>query len=97
MPGSMHDRQVQADGTSTIVSASFRIRMPSAWLPVSARCRAIAFDECGRVTRIVAMLTEIRELDAIRQLQSVISASAFHGRAWRLHHAGERGRLAATR
>ncbi len=57
------------DGTSTIVSASFRIRMPSAWLPVSARCRAMAFDECGRVTRIVAMLTEIREFDAIRKLQ----------------------------
>jgi diguanylate cyclase (GGDEF)-like protein len=57
------------DGTGSIVNAGFRIRMPSGWLPVSARCRAMAFDEGGRVTRIVAMLTEIREFDAIRKLQ----------------------------
>ena len=57
------------DGASVIVNASFRIRMPSAWLPVRARCRAIAFDEGGRVTRIVAMLTEIKAFDAIRKLQ----------------------------
>jgi diguanylate cyclase (GGDEF)-like protein len=57
------------DGTSTIVNASFRIRMPSSWLPVQARCRATAFDEGGRVTRIVAMLTEIKEFEALRKLQ----------------------------
>ena len=38
--------------------------MPSGWLPVRARLRAMAFDEGGRVTRIVAMLTEARDADA---------------------------------
>ena len=57
------------DNTGTIVQASFRIRLPSGWLPVHARCRAMAFDEGGRVTRIVAMLTEIKDFDAIRKLK----------------------------
>jgi diguanylate cyclase (GGDEF)-like protein len=57
------------DGSGRIVNTSFRIRMPSGWLPVRARLRAMAFDEGGRVTRIVAMMTEIREPDALRDLQ----------------------------
>ena len=57
------------DNTGTIVQASFRIRLPSGWLPVHARCRAMAFDEGGRVTRIVAMLTEIKEFEALRKLK----------------------------
>jgi PAS domain-containing protein len=54
------------DGSSTIVNTRFRVRMPSGWLPLRARCRATTFDEGGRVTRIVAMLTEETERDAIR-------------------------------
>lgn len=47
-----------------IIDTGFRIRMPSGWLPVRARLRAMAFDEGGRVTRVVAMLTEARDADA---------------------------------
>jgi len=57
------------DRGHAIVNTSFRIRMPSGWLPVRARCRATTFDEGGRVTRIVALLTEEKEVDAIRLLQ----------------------------
>ncbi|MDB5757475.1 MAG: hypothetical protein JWM30_764 [Burkholderia sp.] len=56
-------------GGGSIVDTSFRIRMPSGWLPVRARLRAMAFDEGGRVTRLVALLTEITEPDALRLLQ----------------------------
>ena len=52
-----------------IVNANFRIRMPSGWLPVSARGRAMVFDDGGRVTRIVAILTEITDADAIALLK----------------------------
>ena len=57
------------DKSHPIVDTSFRLRMPSGWLPVRARCRATAFDEGGRITRIVAMLTEENEADAIRLMQ----------------------------
>jgi diguanylate cyclase (GGDEF)-like protein len=64
-----HAIQGCLDGSSKIINTSLRVRMPSGWLPVRARCRAIAFDEGGRVTRIVAMLTEAREPDALGALQ----------------------------
>jgi diguanylate cyclase (GGDEF)-like protein len=53
------------DGSSKIVNTSFRIRMPSGWLPIHARCRGMAFDRGGRVTRIVATLTEAGQADAL--------------------------------
>jgi hypothetical protein len=53
-----------------VVDTSFRIRMPSGWLPVRARCRATTFDQGGRVTRIVAMLCEETEVDAIQLVQT---------------------------
>ena len=53
------------DKSHTIVTTRFRIRMPSGWLPVRARCRATAFDEGGRITRIVVMLTEENEAESI--------------------------------
>ena len=56
-------------GGGNIVNTSFRIRMPSGWLPVRARLRATAFDEGGRITRLVALLTEITEPAAVRLLQ----------------------------
>ncbi len=56
-------------GGNKIVNANFRIRMPSGWLPVSARGRAMVFDDGGRVTRIVAILTEITDADAIALLK----------------------------
>lgn len=57
-------------GVDRIVSVNCRIRMPSGWLPVSVRGRAMVFDEGGRVTRIVAILTEIsdaEEMDLLYQ------------------------------
>lgn len=56
-------------GGNAIVSVNFRVRMPSGWLPVSARGRAMVFDDGGRVTRIVATLTEITDTDAIALLK----------------------------
>ena len=52
-----------------IVDVRFRLRMPYGWLPVSSRGRAMSFDQGERVTRIVAMLTEITDAGAIRRLQ----------------------------
>lgn len=54
--------------TDMVVNADFRIRTPSGWMPVHARFRAIAFDD-GRITRIVAVLTEIKEQERILLLQ----------------------------
>ena len=54
------------DGNSTIVNTRFRVRTRAGWLPLRARCRATTFDEGGRVTRIVALLTEEKERDVIR-------------------------------
>ena len=57
------------DRGHVIVNTSFRMRMPSGWLPLRGRCRATAFDEGGRVTRIVAMLEEENEIKPIRLVQ----------------------------
>jgi hypothetical protein len=65
------------DKSHAIVDTSFRLRMPSGWLPVRARCRATAFDEGGRITRIVAMLTEENEAEAIRLMQKRGQNDAF--------------------
>ena len=63
-----------------IVDARFRLRMPYGWLPVSSRGRAISFDKGDRVTRIVAMLTEITDAGAIRRLQQRdLAATGRHG------------------
>ena len=56
-------------GDNGIVSVSFRVRMPSGWIPFRARGRAMVFDEGGRVTRIVATLTEITDTGAIALLK----------------------------
>jgi hypothetical protein len=64
------------DRGHTIVNTRFRMRIPSGWLPVRARCRATTFDEGGRVTRIVAMLAVENEADAIRLVQERDSRDA---------------------
>ncbi len=62
-------QECKADASAK-VHVDFRIRMPAGWLPVHARFRAIAFDEDGRITRIVAMLTEIKDRERIRLLHT---------------------------
>lgn len=57
------------DRDHAIVNTRFRMRMRSGWLPLRVRCRATAFDEGGRVTRIVAMLAVENEAEALRLVQ----------------------------